>query len=129
MFLEDDFIRSSGTLKDVGTTGQIVLYCSIGAPALFFIIFLIHSMVTGLSGQELVLEMKKQIEVKGKVDAVFIDYSNHGILTVISRETKLEIPQKWHGLIEIGDSLSKYKGEIILKVFKQDTVLYLDYAR
>lgn len=112
---------------NISGTGWVVLFISIGAPTIFFIAVLIHMMAFGPSSEETFLELHKQIEVHGRIDRFYNDVANHYARTMVVGDVKLHISANWDQYFAVGDSLAKNRGEVILQVFKPDTMLILDY--
>jgi hypothetical protein len=79
------------------------------------------------------LYQKKMLfkSIQDVVDSKFEDSRNHSELTLSFKNSsgKLNsIPQSWLDLIEVGDSISKERNQLIFYLFKKDGKTYkLDY--
>lgn len=106
-----------------------IIYFVFGVPMLLFIGFVVFTMITGPSTQELIRADDLAKNCTGRVDSLFYDKRNHnGRYAVLQNGKIYPIARLQQYHIEVGDSLSKKEGSFILEVFKKNGArLTLDY--
>jgi len=76
------------------------------------------------------LKTEKQKSYQGVVNHKFIDYKNHAIRTVVINSVNVSMNTEFYKKINIGDSLSKKKGDPIVWLYKKDgKILFFDYKK
>ncbi len=66
----------------------------------------------------------------GKVDSIYTEELSHGTRVALLHWYPYHLPPDWESQIEIGDSLSKKKGELIVTLYKKNgRLVILDYNK
>ncbi|WP_430612267.1 hypothetical protein [Flavobacterium sp. JP2137] len=77
---------------------------------------------------EIYLSFKKEIHCIGKVDSIYRQKMNHNILALKTKSCVFDVASNWETKFEVGDSISKRKGELILKHYREGKLIeILDY--
>jgi hypothetical protein len=90
-------------------------------PCLFLVGFMLHSIFSGPSTVKLILKDNLAENVHGKVDSLYFDIDNHNVKFAVLRDHKeFAIFRTWERYIDIGDSISKNRNSLLLKVYKKN---------
>ena len=75
-----------------------------------------------------VLATRKKKSYQGIVSRKFIDYENHAIRTIVINRAHITVNTEFYKRIDIGDSLSKKKGDYIVWLYKKNgKILFFDH--
>ncbi len=76
------------------------------------------------------LETEKEKSYQGVVSQKFIDYENHAIRTVVINTINVPMHTEFYKKINVGDSLSKKKGDPIVWLYKKNgEILFFDHKK
>src|SRR5690554_3119838 len=75
------------------------------------------------SFEERFLEREREIECIGIIDSIYRQKMNHNILTLKINECIYEITPLWENKFQVGDSISKKKGELIVEHYRNEKLL------
>src|SRR5690554_2443071 len=102
-----------------------------GALLFCFFLFLYVYLKQGLSGWELYYKYKSELIHNGIVTKKYIDKKNRSTPTILLNDNSkvILISNTWFDYFEIGDSVYKEKGSLIVRLIKKNTqdTLYFDY--
>jgi uncharacterized protein YrrD len=84
-----------------------------------------------LSGTDLILKNGTDEAFHGRVDSIYFDERNHNVETLILSDGYVYgLFKNWHGLVNVGDSLSKEAGSFNVMVYKHGVLVnILDYKK
>lgn len=60
---------------------------------------------------------------QGKVMSIKNNEKDHNALTIYSNDDNIILPSLWDSKVEINDSISKQKGELFLKIYRNGELL------
>ncbi len=111
------------TVDHIRNTFSIFVACIV----IFFIIpsfFKEEDDLQGLLGNMLIKDYHGIIEHK------FIDYDNHATRTIVlERGSNVTLNSEFYKLVEVGDSISKKKGDHLIWLYKKQDTLNFDYIK
>ena len=82
---------------------------------------MIYSIFTGPSTVERTLSDKLAQNVHSKVDSLYFDIQNHNVKFAVLRDKQeFAIFRNWEQYIAVGDSISKNKNSLLLKIYKKN---------
>ena len=107
----------------------------------YFLIFMMVFPIIGLfgwifwgvitddrTGGEIFLSSRKEINCVGRVDSIYRQKMNHNILTLRTENCIFQVEAEWESKFQIGDSISKKKGELIVRHYRNGQFIeVLDY--
>ncbi|WP_430612235.1 hypothetical protein [Flavobacterium sp. JP2137] len=74
------------------------------------------------------LEIRIKEECIGKVKSIYRQKMNHNVLALETSNCIFQVDADWETKFEVGDSISKRKGELILKHYREGKLIeILDY--
>ncbi|WP_430612241.1 hypothetical protein [Flavobacterium sp. JP2137] len=80
------------------------------------------------TNQEIFLDSRSEINCIGKVDSIYRQEMNHNILTLSTINGFFQVEGSWETKFEVGDSISKRKGELTLEHYRDGKLIeILDY--
>ncbi len=77
------------------------------------------------SFEERFLEREKEIECIGVIDSIYRQKMNHNILTLKTNQCIYEITPLWENKFEVGDSISKKKGQLVIEHYRDGKLLQI----
>jgi precorrin-3B methylase len=97
---------------------------------LLFLFFYVNydNILNSKSSKEVFLESRSKDECIGKVDSIYRQKMNHNILTLKTSDCIFQVDADWEAKFMVGDSISKKKGELIVKYYRNGKLIeVLDY--
>ncbi|SFW76221.1 hypothetical protein SAMN02927921_04093 [Sinomicrobium oceani] len=94
-------------------TPLVLLFSSILVPNLF----------DNRSFEERFLERERKKECIGIIDSIYHQKKNHNILTLKVNQCIYEITPLWENKFQVGDSISKKRGELIIEHYRNGTLM------
>lgn len=80
------------------------------------------------TNKEIYLDLNRDTFINGRIDSLYHQKNNHNVFTIVSDNHKFEVPRKWENKFKVGDSVSKEKGNLILKHYRGGKLIeILDY--
>ncbi len=78
--------------------------------------------------REVFLKYETSTEFIGKVDSIYRLKMSHNTLTLKSDKHNFYVPSDWESKFQLGDSISKKKGELIVEHYRNGELIeVLDY--
>ncbi|MBW3520495.1 hypothetical protein [Flavobacterium sp. NKUCC04_CG] len=119
---------------EISLTGKVILIGVLVFPLLMLFGYIYFvSKADKRSDKEVYLDDKLGVFLSGNVDSIFRLKMNHNTLTLKVSSEHFYVPSDWENKFEIGDSISKRKGELTLKHYRDgkliETLDYKDVAR
>ncbi len=103
----------------------------------YFLLFMVISPIIGLFGwvfwktvtdKYAFLKYEINTEFIGKIDSIYRLKMSHNTLTLKSDKYNFYVPSDWETKFQLGDSISKKKGELIVKHYRNGKLIeVLDY--
>src|SRR5690606_8778210 len=107
----------------------------------YFLLFMVFLPLVGLFGwifwktindnrtySEIFLDSRTNIDCVGKVDSIYRQKMNHNILALRTKDCIFQVEADWETKFQIGDSISKKKGELIVEHYRNGKLIeVLDY--
>ncbi len=108
---------------------KILLITVCFVPIVFLFIYVNYDgIMNPKSSKEVFLELIFKEECDGIIDSIYRQKMNHNILTLKTEFCVHTVPRLWETKFEVGDSISKRKGESILKHYREGKLIeILDY--
>ena len=89
-----------------------------------------NSIADKRTGKEIYLDSERQTECRGIIDSIYRLEMSHNTLTLKVSKCNFYVPPEWENKFKIGDSISKRKGELVLKHYREHKLLeILDYEK
>lgn len=77
---------------------------------------------------DIYMNFKEEIECVGKVDSIYRQRMEHNILALKTENCIFDVAPDWETRFMVGDSISKKKGELIVKHYRNGKLIeVLDY--
>lgn len=108
---------------------KIIIYSIFIVPTVLLFSFALWSGIFGESAYEIASKRDLNKVFSGKVDTLYFEVQNHGIkIAKLNDGYECEIFSLWERYIDVGDSLSKKKGDFKVYIYKKDNKeIILDY--
>jgi hypothetical protein len=116
------------TNPDYEKSRKIIL--KIMVPMMIFLVaFVLWAIRNEPGAKEAFLIETAKETFEGKVDSMYNDKQNHNArMAILSDKYKFGLYRDWKSKIDLGDSLSKSNGSLVVEVFKKDgSKLVLNY--
>lgn len=103
---------------------KIILIGVIVIPLLLLFSWIFFNSITDKrTGKEVYLDMVIDKKCEGIVDSIYRQEMNHNVLALKTKDCIFEVEPEWEKKFEIGDSISKRKGELYLKYYRNDRLV------
>ncbi len=121
MFKEDKKARNIIELKK---ETKLALYLTIFIPLIILIIMVFYNVLSeNRTRSEIYLDLNKNTFINGRIDSLYHQKNNHNVLTIISNNHEFEVARKWENKFKVGDSVSKAKGDLLLKHYRGEQLI------
>ncbi len=113
----------------ISTRLKVFLIFVCFVPLLFLFFYVNYdNILNSKSSKEVFLESRSKDECIGKVDSIYRQKMNHNILTLKTSDCIFQVDADWEAKFMVGDSISKKKGELIVKYYRNGKLIeVLDY--
>lgn len=114
------------------TKKEKIIFISVMAVPLLLLFgwIFFNSIIDKRTGKEIYLNSEINVECIGKVDSIYRLQMNHNTLSLKVNKDNFYVPPEWENKFKIGDSISKKKGELVLKHYRDHKLLeILDYQK
>ncbi|AYN03767.1 hypothetical protein [Flavobacterium sp. 140616W15] len=103
---------------------KVILISVMGIPLLLLFGWIFFNSITDKrTGKEVYLDMMIDKKCEGIVDSIYRQEMNHNVLALKTKDCIFEVEPEWEKKFEIGDSISKRKGELYLKYYRNDRLV------
>lgn len=103
---------------------KVILISVMGIPLLLLFGWIFFNSITDKrTGKEVYLDMVIDKKCEGIVDSIYRQEMNHNVLALKTKDCIFEVEPEWEKKFEIGDSISKRKGELYLKYYRNDRLV------
>jgi hypothetical protein len=103
---------------------KVILISVMGIPLLLLFGWIFFNSITDKrTGKQIYLDMVIDKKCEGIVDSIYRQEMNHNVLALKTKDCIFEVEPEWEKKFEIGDSISKRKGELYLKYYRNDRLV------
>lgn len=116
---------------DVSNKEKLIVISVMSIPMLFLFGYIfLKSISDDRTSKERFLESVIQVNFIGTVDSICRQKMNHNIMVLKSNEKEYFVEAEWENYFKVGDSISKHKGQLILKHYRNGKLIEnLDYSK
>ena len=98
---------------------NILLTIIIVLPLIILTIIVLNKSLNPKKPRDIFLDNQSKKYFEGKIILIKNDKKNHNALTMHSNQNSIVLPSQWDYKVKVNDSISKQKGELFLKIYRE----------
>ena len=102
---------------------NVLLTSIIVLPFILLIGIVLYANLNSKNSRDIFLTNRSNMHFEGKIILIKNNQKNHNALTMYSKENNIVLPHQWDFKVKINDSISKQKGELFLKIYRNGKLL------
>lgn len=102
---------------------NILLTFIIVLPFIILTIIVLYVNLNSKNPRDILLDNQSNKYFEGKIILIKNNENNHNALTMYSNDKNIILPYSWDSKVKINDSISKQKGDLFLKIYRNRELL------